>query len=72
MNHGWWWHLWNDPVSENPWSMLGLVIIVAAILAVLWWVAGLRDRKRRRDVNAIIERLERDRSIERSRGEDPR
>jgi hypothetical protein len=57
--HGWWWHLWNDPMRDNPWTWLAFTLIIGATFTLFWWIGNLRDRKRRREVNAIIERLER-------------
>lgn len=46
MDHGWWWHLMHDPMRHNPWSLLMLVLLAAA----LFGRAGLMlaDRRLRR------------------------
>lgn len=40
--HGWVWHLFNDPMRENPWALLMLAVIVAVMVGGLWWSADLR------------------------------
>jgi hypothetical protein len=31
VNHGWWWHLFHDPMRDNPWSMVALVVAVGLL-----------------------------------------
>lgn len=36
----WLWHLFNDPMRENPWSILLAILLMATILspfAATWW-----------------------------------
>jgi hypothetical protein len=48
MSDGWFWHLLNDPVSENPWSLLLVVVTFAILHWSLWWYAGWKIRRNRR------------------------
>lgn len=34
--HGWWWHLFHDPMRDNPWSLVALILALATIGALLW------------------------------------
>lgn len=43
MNHSWWWHLWNDPMSSNPWSFLMLMVIVGGSGCLLWAIAAKKQ-----------------------------
>lgn len=47
-DHGWWWHLWNDPIGNNPWSLLGVILTCVVIGAAYWWLAGWRQRRCRK------------------------
>lgn len=29
--HGWWWHLLNDPIGDNPWAVVALVAVYVAV-----------------------------------------
>lgn len=42
----WLWHLVNDPVSENPWSLVALVLIVSALFWSMWITGGWRHLPR--------------------------
>lgn len=35
--HGWWWHLFNDPVRSNWWSViaLGVILILGGVALVV-------------------------------------
>jgi hypothetical protein len=44
--HGWLWHVFNDPMRDNPWSMLALLLILAAAGTALWQFEAWRDRRR--------------------------
>lgn len=35
--HGWWWHLLNDPMRTNPWSIILVIGTVATVVALYWW-----------------------------------
>lgn len=41
--HGFWWHLWNDPVAHNPWSFGALVLLLVG--TVVYAVAPSWRRK---------------------------
>lgn len=38
----WLWHLWHDPVRDNPWSFVGLVLCVLGIVGLMWVLSGWR------------------------------
>lgn len=46
----WLWHLFNDPMRDNPWSLLALAVILGLLFASLWSTDGWRTLpwKRRR------------------------
>jgi hypothetical protein len=59
--HGWWWHLFHDPMRDNPWSMAGLVVCVVVLVLLVaglnWLDRTLRDKWRtcaNRDVRSRI------------------
>lgn len=31
MTHDFWWHLWHDPLNENPVAIITLVVIVGVV-----------------------------------------
>lgn len=45
VRHGWWWHLWNDPVRDNP-ASLGLLALCAALM-IAYVVSPWRPWSRR-------------------------
>lgn len=47
----WWWHLWNDPMRHNPWSLGALLVIVVAALAAMAWVETMMFRRRRKETS---------------------
>lgn len=48
MDHGWWWHLMHDPMRDNPWSLLMLVLLAAALFGRAGlMLADLRLRRAR-------------------------
>jgi hypothetical protein len=34
--HDWWWHLMNDPMKDNPWSLVALAVFVGAFAGLTW------------------------------------
>lgn len=45
----WWYHLWNDPIRHNPWSLAALVVIVVGVLAGLATMETTMFRRRRKE-----------------------
>jgi len=49
MRHGWWWHLFNDPMRSNAASVVALLALLALSFACIWNVpSALRMAYRRR------------------------
>lgn len=50
MTHGWWWHLFHDPMRANLWSLvaLGVILVVGGIVLVVLSSLNLPPRRRRR------------------------
>lgn len=44
--HNWLWHLFNDPMRDNPWALLCMLVLMVAMFSPAWWPM-LRDRKDR-------------------------
>jgi len=49
------WHLFNDPMRENPWSVLFLVALAAGFFAAVWF--NPLQRRRRYGCAGSVERL---------------
>jgi hypothetical protein len=32
-----WWHVFHDPVRDNVWSFLAVMVCAGAMYAVVWW-----------------------------------
>jgi hypothetical protein len=50
MSHGWWWHLFHDPIrDELPWSLiaLGVILILGGVVLVLLSYVELPRRRRK-------------------------
>lgn len=45
MNGDWWWHVFHDPMNENPWSFAALVVAVLIIIAPLVALEMWRSRR---------------------------
>lgn len=43
----WLWHLFNDPMRDNPWSLLVLALTVGALFWSMWITSGWRHLPRR-------------------------
>jgi len=43
----WLWHLFHDPVRDNPWSLVALAVIVGVLLGSMWITGGWRHLPRR-------------------------
>lgn len=37
VKHGWWWHLLHDPIRDNPWGFLAVLLVFAVTGAVFWY-----------------------------------
>lgn len=35
--HGWWWHFFHDPMDENWWPIVAMVLLVPAYFVLFWW-----------------------------------
>lgn len=55
MSEAWWWHLFNDPIRDNPWSIVALCVLIWLGLVALYalGVAGRRIMRfgRRREMD---------------------
>jgi hypothetical protein len=52
MTENWWWHLWHDPMNQNPWSLLAMIISITLPLVPMLWIENLRSRRRARRKDA--------------------
>lgn len=48
MNHSWWWHVFHDPMNENPWAFIAGVVIIGGTLALMFAHAEWRSRRIKR------------------------
>lgn len=37
MDGGFWDRLWNEPIRDNPWSFGAMLLIMAVVMALLWY-----------------------------------
>ncbi len=38
MTHSWLWHLFNDPMRDNPWTFAFMLSMVALVIVYVWRV----------------------------------
>ena len=45
----WWYHLWHDPMRDNPWSLLALAVIVIVFVLIVFVLIVFRLKGRDHD-----------------------
>lgn len=50
MSHSWWWHVFHDPMNENPWSLVAGIVMIGGSLSAMFAIETWRSRRRHKRV----------------------